>query len=175
MPETNYTLSHGTLYKKKTSRRELIQLVPCPINSMAFVAIKMGCRSGSCRTRGGRISESIRNRSRGCRTKAMLFMGQGTSSPLLNRNDLFFHLNCSPNLVWVASGIPASFSSSLKFNFRIHCLGRRKNPSIADRSPHLHIRAEDPEEIGSRGTSGPELSRCRVDYSTYGRNSTAVT
>jgi hypothetical protein len=24
---------------------------------MAFVAIKMGCRSGSCRTRGGRISD----------------------------------------------------------------------------------------------------------------------
>jgi hypothetical protein len=36
--------------------------VSCPINSMAFVAIKMGRRSGSCRTRGGRISESIRNR-----------------------------------------------------------------------------------------------------------------
>jgi hypothetical protein len=37
-------------------------LVSCPINSVAFVAIKMGRRSGSCRTRGGRISRSIRNR-----------------------------------------------------------------------------------------------------------------
>jgi hypothetical protein len=35
--------------------------VSCPISNMAFVAIKMGCRSGSCRT------------------KAMLFMGQDTS------------------------------------------------------------------------------------------------
>ena len=29
----------------------------CPISNMAFVAIKMGRRSGSCRTRGGRISD----------------------------------------------------------------------------------------------------------------------
>jgi hypothetical protein len=36
-------------------------LVSYPISSMAFVAIKMGRRSGSCRT------------------KAMLFMGQDTS------------------------------------------------------------------------------------------------
>jgi hypothetical protein len=36
-------------------------LVSCPISNIAFVAIKMGCRSGSCRT------------------KAMLFMGQDTS------------------------------------------------------------------------------------------------
>src|ERR1700751_2201117 len=37
-------------------------LVSCLINNVAFVAIKMGRRSGSCRTRGGRISRLIRNR-----------------------------------------------------------------------------------------------------------------
>jgi len=43
---------------------------------MAFVAIKMGRRSGSCRTRGGRISEWIRNRSGSCRTAAGPFSSQ---------------------------------------------------------------------------------------------------
>ena len=51
-------------------------LVSCPINNMAFVAIKMGRRSGSCRTRGGRISESIRNQSRGRGTAAGPFSSQ---------------------------------------------------------------------------------------------------
>jgi len=36
--------------------------VPSHINGNV-VAFKMNGRSGSCRTRGGRISESIRNRS----------------------------------------------------------------------------------------------------------------
>src|SRR5258707_15660207 len=53
-----------------------LELVSCPINNMAFVAIKMGRRSGSCRTRGGRISESIRNQSRGRGTAAGPFSSQ---------------------------------------------------------------------------------------------------
>ena len=53
-------------------------LVSRPINNMAFVAIKMGRRSGSCRTRGGRISESIRNRSRGRGAAAGPFSSQSS-------------------------------------------------------------------------------------------------
>ena len=54
-------------------------VVSCLINNMAFLAIKTGRWSGSCRMRGVRISESIRNRSRGRGTAA----GPFSSQPLI--------------------------------------------------------------------------------------------